>query len=67
MQRRLAAIEKALTQKPLSISDVNKALKQAVQQDRDGHGLGHTDVSWHHPDLIGVDNVRMASGRTAGG
>jgi hypothetical protein len=48
VRRRLAAIEKALTQKPLNISDVNKALKQAVSKIVMDAERGTLTFHWHH-------------------
>ena len=49
-RRRLAAIEKALTQKPLNISDVNKALKQAVSKIVMDTDWGTLTFHWHHAE-----------------
>jgi hypothetical protein len=48
--RRLAAIERALTQKPLNISDVNKVLKQAVSKIVMDTDWGTLTFHWHHAD-----------------
>ena len=48
--RRLAAIEKALTQKPLNVSDVNKALKQAVSKIVMDTDWGTLTFHWHHAE-----------------
>jgi hypothetical protein len=48
--RRLGAIEKALTQKPLNVSDVNKALKQAVSKIVMDTDWGTLTFYWHHAE-----------------
>jgi Recombinase/Recombinase zinc beta ribbon domain len=48
--RRLAAIEKALTQRPLNVSDVNKALKQAVSKIVMDTDWGTLTFYWHHAE-----------------
>jgi DNA invertase Pin-like site-specific DNA recombinase len=48
--RRLAAIEKALTQTPLNVSDVNKALKQAVSKIVMDAEEGTLTFYWHHAE-----------------
>jgi DNA invertase Pin-like site-specific DNA recombinase len=48
--RRLAAIERALIQKPLDISDVNKVLKQAVSKIVMDAEEGTLTFYWHHAE-----------------
>jgi DNA invertase Pin-like site-specific DNA recombinase len=48
--RRLAAIERALTHKPLNVSDVNKALKQAVSKIVMDTDWGTLTFHWHHAE-----------------
>jgi hypothetical protein len=48
--RRLTAIEKALTARPLNVSDVNKALKQAVSKIVMDTDWGTLTFYWHHAE-----------------
>jgi hypothetical protein len=48
--RRLEAIEQALTQKRLNVSEANRALKQAVSRIVMDTECGTLTVHWHHAD-----------------
>ena len=48
--RRLEAIEKALTQKRLNVSEVNKVLKQAVSKIVMDTKWGTLTFHWHHAE-----------------
>jgi DNA invertase Pin-like site-specific DNA recombinase len=50
VRRRLEVIEKTLTQKPLNVSDVNKALKQAVSKIVMDTDWGTLTFHWHHAE-----------------
>jgi hypothetical protein len=48
--RRLEAIEKALTRKPLNVSEANRAMKQAVSKIVMDAADGTLTFHWHHAD-----------------
>ena len=50
MLRRLEAIEQALTQKRLNVSEANRALKQAVSKIVMDTERGTLTFHWHHAD-----------------
>jgi DNA invertase Pin-like site-specific DNA recombinase len=50
VKMRLAAVEKALTKKPMDTGEANKALRSAVRKMVMRPQEGRLDIQWHHAD-----------------